>query len=95
MDALGGTCRLDPPLDGRARSDLPRPSTTDGTRQLPPSAPVLHGEIRAYIDKRRRGMNYQELLQRDLELGTGPVEGAIKNLMGRRMDHGGMHGPPR
>ena len=35
-------------------------------------------------------MNYQELLQRDLELGTGPVEGAIKNLMGRRMDHGGM-----
>ena len=47
-------------------------------------------EIRAYIDKRKRGMNYQELLQRDLELGTGPVEGAIKNLMGRRMDHGGM-----
>ncbi|MFN7696651.1 MAG: hypothetical protein ACK5U8_02045, partial [Deltaproteobacteria bacterium] len=26
----------------------------------------------------------------DLELGTGPVEGAIKNLMYRRMDHGGM-----
>lgn len=35
-------------------------------------------------------MDYAELLERDLELGTGPVEGAIKNLMGRRMDHGGM-----
>jgi hypothetical protein len=47
-------------------------------------------EIRAYIEKRTAGMNYHELLGRDLELGTGPVEGAIKNLMGRRMDHGGM-----
>jgi len=47
-------------------------------------------EIRGYIDKRKHGMNYDELLERDLELGTGPVEGAIKNLMGRRMDHGGM-----
>ena len=35
-------------------------------------------------------MNYDELIKRDLELGTGPVEGAIKNIMGRRMDHGGM-----
>jgi hypothetical protein len=47
-------------------------------------------EIRAYIAKREHGMNYHELLERDLELGTGPVEGAIKNLMGKRMDHGGM-----
>ena len=47
-------------------------------------------EIRGYIAKRVRGMNYHELLERDLELGTGPVEGAIKNIMGKRMDHGGM-----
>ena len=46
--------------------------------------------VREYIDKRVAHMNYDELLARDLELGTGPVEGAIKNLMGRRMDHGGM-----
>lgn len=48
------------------------------------------GEVRAYIDKRVAMMDYAKLLERDLELGTGPVEGAIKNLMGRRMDHGGM-----
>ncbi len=48
------------------------------------------GEIRAYIDKRVAMMDYAKLLESDLELGTGPVEGAIKNLMGRRMDHGGM-----
>jgi hypothetical protein len=47
-------------------------------------------EIRAYIHKRLAGMNYRELLARDLEVGTGPIEGAIKNLMHKRMDHGGM-----
>jgi hypothetical protein len=47
-------------------------------------------EIRGYIHKRLGGMNYRELMTRDLELGTGPVEGAIKNLMYKRMDHGGM-----
>lgn len=48
------------------------------------------GEIRGYIHKRIAGMNYRELIARDLELGTGAVEGAIKNLMYRRMDQGGM-----
>jgi hypothetical protein len=48
------------------------------------------GEIRAYIDKRVHLMNYDRLLAGDLELGTGVVEGAIKNLMHKRMDHGGM-----
>lgn len=47
-------------------------------------------EIRNYIDKRIHHMTYNEILRQDLELGTGAVEGAIKNLMGRRMDHGGM-----
>lgn len=47
-------------------------------------------EIRNYIHNRLPYMNYGDLLRRDLELSTGPVEGAIKNIMGRRMDHGGM-----
>ena len=46
--------------------------------------------LRHYIAKRTAQMNYGELIARDLELGTGPVEGAIKNIMHRRMDHGGM-----
>lgn len=47
-------------------------------------------EIRNYIEKRLQHLNYKDLLRQDLEIGTGAVEGAIKNLMGRRMDHGGM-----
>jgi hypothetical protein len=48
------------------------------------------GEIREYVAKRKHLMNYDRLLAGDLELGTGVVEGAIKNLMHKRMDHGGM-----
>ena len=47
-------------------------------------------DISAYIAKRQTGMNYDELIARDLEIGTGAVEGAVKNIMGKRMDHGGM-----
>ena len=47
-------------------------------------------DVRGYIDKRIRSMNYGDLRRRDLELGSGQVEGAIKALMYRRMDQGGM-----
>ena len=47
-------------------------------------------KTRSYIAKRAAQMNYDELVRRDLELGTGPVEGAIKHIIHRRMDHGGM-----
>jgi len=47
-------------------------------------------EVRNYIDKRKQCMNYDELRREDLEIGSGQVEGAIKALMYRRMDHGGM-----
>jgi hypothetical protein len=43
-----------------------------------------------YLAKRIDKMNYAELLARDLELGSGMVEGAIKNLIGGRFDQGGM-----
>ena len=35
-------------------------------------------------------MNYKELRSKDLEIGSGAVEGAVKNVIGRRCDHGGM-----
>lgn len=47
-------------------------------------------DIRSYIHKRIHAMNYGELRRRDLEIGSGQVEGAIKALMYRRMDQGGM-----
>ncbi len=35
-------------------------------------------------------MPYDKLIKVDLELGTGAVEGAVKNIIGKRCDHGGM-----
>jgi len=43
-----------------------------------------------YIDSRLDQLNYDELLAQDLEVGSGAVEGAVKNVIGKRCDHGGM-----
>ena len=43
-----------------------------------------------YLEKRLGQMNYKELRSKDLEIGSGAVEGAVKNVIGRRCDHGGM-----
>lgn len=47
-------------------------------------------DVRTYIAKRVHCMKYDELRRSDLEIGSGQVEGAIKALMYRRMDQGGM-----
>lgn len=43
-----------------------------------------------YLDSRRDKLNYGSCRKRDLEVGTGQVEGAIKYVIGKRCDHGGM-----
>ena len=43
-----------------------------------------------YLDKRVSKMPYDKLIKLDLELGSGAVEGAVKNIIGKRCDHGGM-----
>ena len=43
-----------------------------------------------YLEKRLDKMNYADLIVKDMEIGSGMVEGAIKNLIGKRCDHGGM-----
>lgn len=43
-----------------------------------------------YLEKRVEMMPYRELLQADMEIASGPVEGAVKNIIGKRCDHGGM-----
>jgi hypothetical protein len=43
-----------------------------------------------YLDKRVSMMNYDVLLDADLEISSGPVEGAVKYIIGRRCDYGGM-----
>lgn len=48
------------------------------------------GSVIGYLDKRADKMNYHELVAKDLEIGTGAVEGAVKHIVGKRCDHGGM-----
>ena len=43
-----------------------------------------------YLDNRSDKLNYGSCRQRDLEVGTGQVEGAIKYVIGKRCDYGGM-----
>lgn len=49
----------------------------------------LLGVIR-YLENRVSKMPYDKIIKLDLELGSGAVEGAIKNIIGKRCDHGGM-----
>jgi hypothetical protein len=43
-----------------------------------------------YLQNRRHQMPYDQIIKLDLELGSGSVEGAVKNIIGKRCDHGGM-----
>jgi len=43
-----------------------------------------------YLQNRRHQMPYDQIIKQDLELGSGSVEGAVKNIIGKRCDHGGM-----
>ena len=43
-----------------------------------------------YLAKREAKLNYHELIAQDLEIGSGMVEGAVKNIIAKRCDHGGM-----
>lgn len=63
---------------------------------IPPTGPGNKGKrerllgVIRYLEKRVAKMPYDKLLKLDLELGTGAVEGAVKNIIGKRCDHGGM-----
>jgi len=62
---------------------------------LPPTGPGMRGKrerLRSaigYLEKRLSQMNYKSLLQQDLEVASGAVEGAVKYLVGARFDTGG------
>lgn len=43
-----------------------------------------------YLHKRVAMMNYSELIDEDLEIGSGAVEGAVKHVIAKRCDQGGM-----
>jgi hypothetical protein len=43
-----------------------------------------------FLKTRLHMMNYDELVDEDLEIGSGAVEGAVKHIIGKRCDQGGM-----
>jgi hypothetical protein len=43
-----------------------------------------------YLERRLPNIRYGSLSRRGLELGSGAVEGAVKHVIGRRCDYGGM-----
>jgi hypothetical protein len=47
-------------------------------------------KVRTYMAKRVDKMNYKELRERDLEISSGAVEGAVNYVIARRFDCGGM-----
>jgi hypothetical protein len=49
----------------------------------------LH-KVREYLHKRVDKMNYKELRERDLEISSGAVEGAVNYVIAKRFDCGGM-----
>jgi hypothetical protein len=55
-----------------------------------PSARQRLEKVRTYIAKRVDKMNYQQLRERDLEISSGAVEGAVNYVIARRFDCGGM-----
>jgi hypothetical protein len=47
-------------------------------------------KIRNYLDKRRYKMDYKTLRDKDLEISSGAVEGAVNYVIAKRFDSGGM-----
>ena len=43
-----------------------------------------------YLEKRIHMMNYDWLIEKDLEIASGAVEGGVKNVIAKRFDNGGM-----
>jgi Uncharacterised protein family (UPF0236) len=64
--------------------------------QVPPRGPGTRGRRRAltkmigYVQPRQRMMRYGHWMDQDLVIATGQVEGAVRHLVGERLDCSGM-----
>lgn len=58
-------------------------------RSITKENPEIEAEIK-YLQRNRKRMNYFELRQKNLPIGSGVVEAACKNLIGARMKKSGM-----
>ena len=69
-------------------------------KQVPMSGPVTKGQRQAlkkligYLEPRREMMRYREWIEQDLVIASGQVEGAVRHVVGERMDCAGMRWIP-
>jgi hypothetical protein len=69
---------------------------TDAYPKIPMTGPGNKGrrkrllDIMKYLAEHKHRMRYAELRREDLDIGTGAVEGAVRNLVGMRLDGPGM-----
>ncbi len=59
-------------------------------RLVSPAQKKRVDQIRNYLAKRTHLMRYGKLRRKDLEVGSGMVEGAVKHVIGKRFDNGSM-----
>ena len=71
-------------------AELRRCRKTLGRGKRKASRRERFGEIIKYLAKRKAMMCYAELMDDDFEVGSGAVEGAVKHIVGKRCDQGGM-----
>jgi hypothetical protein len=71
------------------------------SKQVPPTGPGTKGKREAlrkvigYLEKRLGMMRYDEWIKQDLTIASGQVEGAVRHLVGERMDCAGMRWIPQ
>lgn len=69
---------------------------SESLRKIPKTGPGNKGrrkrllDIMKYLAEHQHRMRYAELRRDDLDIGTGAVEGAVRNLVGMRLDGPGM-----
>ena len=80
--------------DGRASEIVKEISKR--LEQLPQSGPGMKSrrdrlkKVMNYLEKRINKMDYKFLRDQDLEISSGPVEGAVNYVIAKRFDSGGM-----
>jgi hypothetical protein len=73
---------------------------TNRLKMLPKNGPGTKGKRTrvekslGYLKKRVAILNYKEMLEKDLEISSGPVEGAVRNVIAQRFDCAGMRWIP-
>jgi hypothetical protein len=73
-------------LDELRQAYVRVPRTGPGTKQTR----LTLTKVLDYLGKREGMMNYGQLDELDMDIGSGAVEGAVKYLVAARFDHGGM-----